>query len=347
MSHQGYFNRVTAQTPTRLWVNNVTVAQAKTSIEVGAVGCTQNPSYTWKMLQEDAENTLPLLDALLETSLSDDEIQINLQRQLVTRIANEFAPLYKSSGGTQGYVTIQGNPFLETADEIVRQGLLTAKVGPNLMAKVPVIPEGLVAIEKLASQGVPLCCTEVMGVRQAIDAAESYVRGIRGLDHPAPCYIAHIAGIYDEYLGKQVEAEGIDIAPDILWHAGVAIAKKVSSILRERRYPVEFLTGGARGLHHFTEIVGAHGAVTINWAGCGDILEEQNPVVVQRFLSHTPESVLDELCLKLPDFCRGYKITGLDPDQYEAFGPVALFRSSFEQAWSKALDFIAQRRTHR
>ena len=45
-----YFKRVSKHTATRFWINNVTREEADLALEAGAVGCTQNPSYTWKML---------------------------------------------------------------------------------------------------------------------------------------------------------------------------------------------------------------------------------------------------------------------------------------------------------
>ena len=45
-----YFKRVQAKTRTQFWINNVTEEEAHLAIENGAVGCTQNPSYGYKML---------------------------------------------------------------------------------------------------------------------------------------------------------------------------------------------------------------------------------------------------------------------------------------------------------
>jgi len=44
-----YFQRVTEQTPTMFWINNPTSEQADWALENGALGCTNNPSYTQKM----------------------------------------------------------------------------------------------------------------------------------------------------------------------------------------------------------------------------------------------------------------------------------------------------------
>ena len=51
-----YFKRVQAKTRTQFWINNVTEEEAHLAIENGAVGCTQNPSYGYKMLVHPAQS---------------------------------------------------------------------------------------------------------------------------------------------------------------------------------------------------------------------------------------------------------------------------------------------------
>ena len=80
----GYFHRVQAQTATRFWINNVTRQEAKLAIEAGAVGCTQNPSFPYKMLscqdEEELTYTYGLIDPILKNQKDDNEAQIELQR---------------------------------------------------------------------------------------------------------------------------------------------------------------------------------------------------------------------------------------------------------------------------
>ena len=52
-----YFKRVQAKTRTQFWINNVTEEEAHLAIENGAVGCTQNPSYGYKMLVHPTQST--------------------------------------------------------------------------------------------------------------------------------------------------------------------------------------------------------------------------------------------------------------------------------------------------
>jgi transaldolase len=112
----------------------------------------------------------------------------------------------------------------------------------------------------------------------------------------------------------------------------------------ERGYHATFIGGGARGLHHFTEMVGGDLVVTINWEGTADKLIEQDPPVVWRLFNPVPQRVIDELMEKLPDFKRGYLEDGLSVEEYEHFGPVQLFRSSFVSSWKRTLDIIKERR---
>lgn len=346
MQQNTYFHRIQAQTPTRLWINNVTSNEAHLAIDAGAVGCTQNPSYSLKMIESPEEKScvLEILDDILRIEKDDNEALIKLQRKLVSKIAEIFMPMYLESGGRQGYVSIQGDPFKEDLESIIRYARFNREASPNIMAKIPATKEGLEAIGILAAERIPINATEVMAVRQALDVCEVYEKAVRGMKDPAPIYYSHITGIYDEYLKKTVEKECIDVSPDSLWQAGMSIAKKVHRIVKEKGYNVDFIGGGARGLHHFTEMVGADCCVTINWKCAADLLIDQNPPVVQRFLQPVPESVIDELLEKVEDYRRGYLMNAIKPEEYEDFGPVVYFRTMFEKAWKDALDFIGKRR---
>ncbi|MDO8686010.1 MAG: transaldolase family protein [Clostridiales bacterium] len=346
MIKESYFHRVQSQTPTRFWINNVTRKEAVMAIGAGAVGCTQNPSYTQKMINnpDKKDSTFEILDSIMNCETDDNEVLVKLQRKLIGNIAEVFLPMYIESNGKQGYVSIQGDPFKEDLDSILRYARFNREAGINIMAKIPVTKEGLKAIGILAAEGIPINATEVMAVRQALDVCEVYEKAVKGMKNPQPIYFSHITGIYDEYLKKVVEKNNIDISPDALWQAGISIAKKIYRIVKEKGYNVGFIGGGARGLHHFTEMVGAECCVTINWKGTADILIEQDPPVVQRFLQPTPESVIDELLEKVEDYRRGYLVNAIKPEEYEDFGPVVFFRHMFEKAWRNSLEFIKNRR---
>lgn len=341
-----YFKRVHAQTPTRMWINNVTRAQADLAIAAGAVGCTQNPAYTWKMMENPEERpyVMEKLAEILKDEPDDTQALVKLQRVLVEGVAEKFMPMYEASHGQCGYVSIQGDPFDETEESIFKYAKYNTANLPNMTAKIPVVPGGLKAIPKLAMDRVPINTTEIMTIRQALDIADIYDDVCAKVKDPAPMYYSVITGIFDQYLAKYVADKGIDIPSDYVWQAGLAVAKKTYAAVKERNSKIRFIGGGARGLHHFTEMVGADCVVTINWKGTADKLIEEDPAVVQRFAMPIPQTVIDELSEKVDEFRRAYYIHGITEEEFEDYGPVVLFRSSFEDAWRNALAEIKKQR---
>ena len=346
MINNGYFHRVQAQTPTRYWINNPSKEQADKAIECGAVGCTLNPGYMAKMLGDAKEGPFVLsrINDLVKTVDDDDLVAEKLQSELVCGIAAKFLPIYEQSDHKEGFVSIQGNPFFEKTGKIVDYGKHNAALSPNITPKVPVVPEGIEAIGELLAAGISINSTEIFAVGQFVDVAEMYLKATKGMKNKPTLFYSHIAGIFDEYLGNYIRDNNVDISPDTAWQAGCTVAKKMEAMRIERRYPLKMISGGARGLQHFTEIVGAEAQVTINWDGASDALLEQNPPVVQRFLRPTPQSVIDELCVKLPDFKKAWLPDGLPPEEYEHFGPVHLFWTAFANGWETVRKAIAERR---
>ena len=340
--NNNYFHRVNQLTPTRFWINNVTVEEAHFAIQEGATGCTQNPSYVWKMIEN--ESTKGKVDTLIkkykQEGMDTDNIIVHVQRDLVEEIARIFLPMYESSNGQYGFVSIQGNPFSEDKESIIAAALFNCEPLPNIMAKLPVTKEGLEAIEYISSKGIAINATEVMALKQAIDVCRAYERGIKGAKNMSPIYYSHITGILDEYFATYVKENGIDIDRDILYQAGMLVAKKCYHMTKSINKNVGFIGGGARGLHHFTEMVGADACITINWKGTADQLVAENPYIIDRFTMKESDLVIDQLYSKIPDFKKAYFTSEIDVDEYEDFGPVVLFRNSFEQAWKKACDYI-------
>jgi len=344
---KAYFHRVMELTQTKFWINNPTRAEADLSIAHGALGCTNNPSYPQKMLDhpEEGAYALKLLDESILATEDETEAEILYQQKIVRPIAEKFLPLFESSGHEHGYVSIQGDPIREhDPDVIINEALRNRRVAENIACKIPTTAAGLKAMEVLFAENVPVNATEIMGIQQAIDLFELYER-VTGKTGVRPkLYMSHIAGIYDDYLQKQAAREGIDISSDVLWQAGLAVARKLYILMQERGYPSTFVGGGARGLHHFTEMVGGDVCITINWKGTADLLVDQNPPVVYRIFNPVPQKVIDELVEKLPDFRRGYLEDGLKVEEYETFGPVEHFRDSFVKSWKKVLEVTRERR---
>jgi transaldolase len=344
---KGYFHRVQDETPTRFWINNPTLAQAKLAIEAGAQGCTTNPSYVSKLFssEEDMRVVKRTIDLLISYEKNDSVVAAKVQGVMVRRLADLFLPLYKASKGSAGFVTVQGDPFEERSVEaIIREGVENRRLSENIMVKVPVTETGIEAIKYFVQQNIPIMATEVMGISQAVSICEAYKAASASSGKAPVFYVTHITGILDDYFKAYAAERGIRVSPEALRWAGLAIAKREYALLQERGYPTTMIGGGARKLEDFTELVGGKLAVTINWEGTADILIEQNGPVVSKIDVSVPEAIVTELKSAMPDFVRAWTIDGMKPSEYYDFGGVTLFRTSFMKGWKKLLDLIAERR---
>jgi transaldolase len=340
----GYFHRVTAETPTRLWINNPSEPELELSIASGAINCTTNPAYCSKLLDSDREYLHGVIDRVILETRDHEGAADRVYQEVSARVMRRFLPLYEESGGAHGYVTMQGDPRRdEDADAIVDAALRWSRLGKNFMAKIPVINGGLAAIETCVEHSLPICATEIFSIAQAIAVCELYrCAGARTGNHP-PLYVTHITGIFDEYLQKVAKREGIAIDPVVLAQAGSAVARKEYHLLKQRGYPVTVLGGGARGVQHFTEFVGGDVHITINWSTAQELIQANTPVV-SRIDVETPRVVIDELRAKFVDFRRAYDDGGLSVAEYAGYGPVQLFRNAFLKGWYLLLAEVCSRR---
>lgn len=344
-----YFHRVRRLTCTQFYINNATREQARLALYVGATGCTNNPSFTWKILSNPDERAyvLPLLDAAIRANPDDNAAECALQMALVRDIAALFYPQWKESHGRYGYVSIQGDPVHEhDAGVILREGRIHREISPNVCCKIPVTEAGLAAMEQLLRENTPVNATEIMSVSQGLSVCELYARVREETGAQPPLFLSFISGILNEYLRKRFAAGEYDVEADVLWQAGTAACRKMHRIIQERNDPIVMISGGVRENADFTDFVGGNIAVTVNWLGAGSAtsLLDANPHVVSLINAPVADAVLDELRRKVPDFARAYDAGALPVPEYADFGPVELFRSNFLEAWGSAIKAIAQRR---
>jgi len=344
---EGYFHRLNAQSATRFWINNPTVSEAKKAIAAGAISCTTNPAYVSKLLQKDESRTSvqEAIEPVIQT-IPDDQVAADLvQRKLVKLIMDLFLPLYVNNQGKAGFVSIQGNPFMdEDTDHIIKEAIEYKKLGKNFIAKIPVTRSGLEAMEVLIAEDIPIIATEVMALDQAVTVCELYLRVSKGSSRNPLFFLTHITGIFDEYLQMVVQKQKINISRENLIQAGCIVARKQYQLFKKRGYPGIMLGGGAREIYHFTEMVGSEMHITINWAGTADKIIEKDLPIINRMDTPAPQYVVDELSEKLTDFRKAYNEGSIAIPEFKDFGPVSLFRDSFIKGWSCLLQMIQESR---
>jgi transaldolase len=340
-----YFQRVFNETPTRLWINNPNGQDLEKAIAVGAINCTTNPQYCQKLFESDPEYIRSVVDSVVREVEDDEEAAEKIYHKATHRVIARFRSIYEASGGTQGYVTMQGDPRKDDdVDTIVNEAIRGAKLGPNFMAKIPVIESGAAAIEALVKRNVPICATEIFTLSQAINICEKYAQAAKKSGNNPPFFVTHINGIFDEYLTLHAKAINADISPDILSQAACIVTRAQYRMMKTRNYPGTMLGGGARSIKHFTEMVGGNVHVTINWKEI-DILQREDRPIENRMNHLDPQDVIDELNEKLPDFRRALLEDGLYPIEFKDFGALHRFRNSFIGGWKRLLEEVRDRRS--
>ena len=337
-----YFHRVAKQTPTRLWVNNAMPHEAESALQAGAVGASTNPTYPSKL---EPGYLNGLIDGLIGDPHSDDWVAEEVYRRAVTRLQGVFLPLYRKSGGRLGHVAIQGDPRVNTDPDAIMGGALRyfKEMDENIIVKVPATPEGAEVLEKLTAMGYPTIATMGFSVDQAIYMAEAHRRGLAKTEKHPVCYITYIAGILEDYLKAENAKQGSPVSDDAIEQAGCAGHRAAYRVYRERKYEAILIGGGARGVHHFTDLVGGDMAITIGWSLLEDLVRRDEPVE-SHIEDSTPSEVVSALDRHFPDFGRAYRENSLRPEEFGAFGPVVFFQRAFLKGVDLLLKAIRERR---
>lgn len=328
------------------WINNPTIEEIKKSLEQGAIAGTTNPAFCSRLITAESERLTQIIDDVLKEETDIEKAADIVYQKASQPFMDMFMDVYKESSGKYGYVTMQSDPREdEDTDKVIAAVNRNRKLSPNYMAKIPMIVGSADAIEYCIENNIPTCVTEVFAISQMIYSCELYEKASKRSGNKPPYYITHITGIFDEYLGKIVKRENIDIAPEILGQAGLAIARKQYRMMKDRGSSAILLGGGARNLEHFTGLMGGDADVTINWSTAVEIME--SPVQLEDEIhKETAADVIEELRAKIPDFKKAYDDDGLAFDEFAGFGPVQLFRNAFLKGWYMLLAEIAGRKNY-
>ncbi len=338
----GYFHRVTAKTPTRLWVNNPTAEEAATGIRAGARSCTTNPTYAARMLSKMPKGERALLLSSVGAAEADADRGVDaLQCHFVAGILPLFAPLRSAQRPLDGLVSIQGDPHHDTdADHLLTEAERYAGLGPNVILKIPATQAGLQAIETLLRQGRPVLATEMMSVAQTRALCATYRRAAAATPRCGTLIATHITGIFDECLAERAQKQAPGLDPLLLAQAGTLVARKVRAVLDQEGLPIALMGGGARSNRHFTDMVGGDMHITINPDMIERLVAEDAPVV-DRFHQAASEQAIATLRSSLPDFRCAWDEDGLRLDEFERFPPIVHFLDLFKKGWNAVRDQLA------
>ncbi|MCZ0938698.1 MAG: transaldolase [Caldilineaceae bacterium] len=149
----------------------------------GLRGVTSNPSIFQKAITASTDYDAAV-ERLVGEGRSVNDIYEALAIQDIRRACDIMQPVYVSSDGVDGYVSLEVNPKLayDTEGTVMEARRLSSLVDrPNVMIKVPATPEGIPAIETLTGEGININVTLIFSLQQYEDSAMAYIRGLEKL----------------------------------------------------------------------------------------------------------------------------------------------------------------------
>ncbi|MCU1639016.1 MAG: tal [Microbacteriaceae bacterium] len=219
--------------------------------EKNVVGITTNPTIFASALAkgeaydaqvaELAERGTNVTDAVFEITTDD-----------VANAADIFRPIYDSTNGYDGRVSIEVEPSMahDAAGTFVEAKRLWAKVDrPNAMIKIPATVEGLEAITNSIAAGISVNVTLIFSLERYREVINAYLSGLEkakgaghdlsGIHSVASFFVSRV----DTEIDKRLEAIGTDEARALKSKAGIANAQ-----LAYQAFQQAFSTERAAGL---------------------------------------------------------------------------------------------------
>lgn len=215
--------------------------------EVGVRGLTSNPAIFQKAIG-DGEAYEDDIEKYTSEGLDSKEIYEKLAVSDIQGATDLFRPIYDTSGGEDGCVSLEVQPNLVyDADGTIEEArrLWKSVSRPNVMVKVPGTREGIPAITQLLSEGININVTLLFSVERYRDIAESYLEGLEkrlekgeSIQHVvsvASFFLSRIDVMIDPLLQDIIDnkPEQADKAKMALGQVAIANAKKAYQVFEE------------------------------------------------------------------------------------------------------------------
>jgi transaldolase len=184
----------------RDWLQDGTMAGL---IAQGIRGVTSNPTILAKAIDgQDTYDeqfgelikTKPVEDAYWDLVIDDVDGALGL-----------FRPLFDSSQGGDGYVSVEVAPALahETDATISMARDLHSRIDkPNVLVKIPATVEGVPAIRQMISEGRSINVTLIFSISRYDQVIEAYLAGLEALAASGSNDLSHVASVASFFVSR-------------------------------------------------------------------------------------------------------------------------------------------------
>jgi len=229
-----------------LWLDNIrrqliTSGELARLREEGISGVTSNPTIFEKAVSGSTDYNEALVR---EVAAGHDAEHIlwELMLEDIRAAADVFRPVYDTTGGADGYVSIEVSPRLAMDTEgtvAMARDLFQRADRPNVMVKIPGTKPGLPAIRRMLGEGVNINVTLIFSTERYDEVVDAFMSGLEDLKSSGgdPSKVGSVASFFvsrvDTKIDKLLDAKiGAATSPAdkerlarLLGKAGIANSK--------------------------------------------------------------------------------------------------------------------------
>lgn len=225
------------------WLDNlrrrwITDGELSLWVENGIRGLTSNPSIFQKAISSSADYDEQFND-LIRGGSGFEAAYWDLVTHDIVGALNALGPVYESSAGRDGFVSIEVDPTLarDTAATLTAaRNLHTDIARPNVMVKIPGTTEGLPAVRAMIGEGRSVNVTLIFSVERYRKVAEAYIAGLEDLlaRHAGPADDgARSSGQGGAHNGGQADLSGVaSVASFFISRVDTEVDRRLEEIAR-------------------------------------------------------------------------------------------------------------------
>lgn len=154
-------------------------------IAAGVRGLTSNPTIFQKSIQSSNDYDAQLSECM-GRGLTPTEAYWEMVVDDIEAAAALFADVHASSGGDDGFVSVEVDPRLAHDAEgtiAAARGLRARISAPNVMIKIPATIEGLVAIRQMTAEGCSVNVTLIFSLERYRQVLDAHMAGLEDRRH--------------------------------------------------------------------------------------------------------------------------------------------------------------------
>ncbi len=230
----------------RSWLKDGTL---KSYVDRGIRGVTSNPTIFTKAIEASSDYDEQFF-SLVEKGMTVEECYWELVKTDITDALNILDPVYESSNGADGFVSIEVAPTLanDSTKTLEMAKMLSTEISKhNLLVKIPATREGLLPIKEMIKDGRSVNVTLIFSVKRYKEVIDAYLSGLEERVANGVVDLSNVSSVasffvsrVDTEVDKRLDAIGSDLALSLRGKTAVSQAKLAYELFKEEFYSPRF-----------------------------------------------------------------------------------------------------------